>query len=293
MALGFAAILGLASTVASAAGTLAGAGGKDGPRPPQPTGYEGIPALYATAGHKFDAMSLRQQAISVEGNARLSNMFTDYNAKMQQLDLERQGDFDQRSGQFEEKQLDRKANFDFAVGQRNMFEVQEDAKLVASEFKARASASGFIPTMGDLDAEAGRIDAEGKYQSRLALNAAEVARDTSRIGADVARAQGDYAKEYADWQAGVVGGASKLTQMINTMGAQREAFALKFAAKGSMLAASGSRQAGKAAIHAANVTASQPVQKAPSRLPSLLGAGATLLGGAQKFQEETKFFGGK
>jgi len=238
-------ILGLAGAVASAAGTLAAG---------KATGAEGL-------SEKLKAISLRGQAGTIESNARLSNMFLDYQTAMQQREMRIEGLNAEAGGNYLGKQLDRKGRSDFARGQSDMFELQRQGKEVSSTFQATAAASGFVPTSGDLSTQANDLEQRTSYLSKMALYGAKIERDTSFAQADASRTEGRYENTLSQWRSNVLGGQTQLEKMMNTMTAQRQAFA-------TMTEASGYKSASYAAQSAAK----------RNQMLSYFGAGSTLLG---------------
>jgi len=240
-------ILGLAGSVASAAGTIAAG---------KATGAEGL-------SERLKAMSLRGQAGTIRSNANLSNLFLTYQDKMQRREMETEGLNAEAGGNYLGKQLDRKGRSDFASGQSDMFEQQRIGEDVSSTFQARAAASGFVPTSGDLSTQANDLEQRTSYLSKMALYGAKINRDTSFAQADASRTEGRYENTLSKWRSNVLGGQTQLEKMMNKMTAQRQAFATR-------TEASGYDWASHAAISAAKRT---------QRL-SYISAASTLLGGA-------------
>ena len=295
--------LGLAGSVASAAGTLAAADGADA----------GVGLGLAQAEEqRLNLLLQRNQvdfaatiaelqgkvgATQIKTNADMEAASLMMNASMQAAMYRFQGATQLMQAEYEELFLDRQSKRALAQGQDEFFAGMEQLEYLQSDLQANAAASGFMATDASTLDVGEDLEMEGyTMASRSLAKGKQAAADLVHQG-DVTRIRGEMANTMAEFEAdtsmGMARFASKnivrqadIEASIFKQNKELEAAARRIEASGYGAMASQAMLYGQAA-HTAEIARASATKTA-----ALFNAGTTLLGGAASFANDYQALGG-
>jgi len=244
MGLETAAIIGLAGSAASAAGTIIGSSGSS-----------------AGMGERAQAREARARAGLLPYQTSIDNSGIRAQTALSQAQNSTNALYRKAAGDFEARQLNRAGHLEQALGIREASELRRDTDFVQSDLQANQAASGFTTTDATGMDLAMDVEERGDLLSRTALFSGLNARQGLDIQASAARAEGENAILLSDWE-------NKLIGMTGDMQISANNAAMEMERRGLLRTGRNYSMAARAAQDAAR----------RQRMASYFSAGSTLLG---------------
>ena len=289
--------LGLAGSIANAAGTIAGSQGADA----------GVGLGLAQASEqRLNLLLQRDQrnfaatiadiqgkigATQITTNAEMEAASLMMNASMQAAMYRFQGATQLMQAEYEELQLDRQSKRALAQGQDEFFAGMEQLEFLQSDLQANAAASGFMATDAstldvamDMEEEgyvmAGRALAKGKQAAADLVLEGDARRISGEMANTMANFEADMSMDMAKFTSKNIISQGQLEAEIFRQNKNLEAAARKIEASGYGVMASSAMAYGQMA-HTAEMARASAAKTA-----ALFNAGTTILGGAASFAND-------
>jgi hypothetical protein len=244
MGLETAAIIGLAGSAASAAGTIVGSSG----------GSAGM-------GERAQARESRIKAGLLPYQTRIDNAGVRAQTALSQAANSQNAQYSKAVGDFSARQLNRAGHLEQALGIQEASELRRDTEFVQSDLQANQAARGFTTTDATGLDLAMDVEERGDLLSRTALFSGLNARQGLDIQASAARAEGKNEILLSDWE-------NKLMGMTGDMQISANKMAMDMERRGLLRSGQYYNMAARAAADAAR----------RQRMASYFSAGSTLLG---------------